>query len=116
MNLEDDGTAVLKNGKLTVSVGRSWTGSRIEFKRDGKTILSTREEHDLAVRYPHLEGDNYRTRVYFDAYDEHIYGLGQEQQGFLWNNPSPGMVEFGFNHTVWRLHANTKSAVFLSTQ
>ncbi len=130
-NLEDDGTAVLKNGKLTVSVGRSWAGSRIEFKRDGKTVLSTREEHDLAVRYTHLEGDNYRTRVYFDAYDEHIYGLGQEQQGFfdrkgctydlmhcntkstvpviysslgygfLWNNPSPGMVEFGLNHTVW---------------
>ncbi len=62
---------------------------------------------------------------------EHIYGIGQEQQdffdrkgcsyelmhwntkstlpviynslgyGFLWNNPSPGKVEFSLNHTVW---------------
>ncbi len=62
---------------------------------------------------------------------EHIYGIGQEQQaffdrkgctydlmhwntkstlpiiyssngyGFAWNNPSPGKVEFGLNHTVW---------------
>ncbi len=62
---------------------------------------------------------------------EHIYGIGQEQQdffdrkgctydlmhwntkstlpiiyssngyGFAWNNPAPGKVEFGLNHTVW---------------
>lgn len=64
--------------------------------------------------------------------EEHIYGIGQEQQdyfdkkgcayelmhwntkstmpviysslgyGFLWNNPSPGHVEFAKNRTVWK--------------
>ena len=131
VSLENQDRAVLTNGSLTVTVEKTWSGCRLAFIRDGKTVLSTREEHDLAVRYSHNEGDNYRTRVFFDARDEHIYGLGQEQQaffdrkgctydlmhwntkstlpviysslgyGFLWNNPSPGRVEFGLNHTVW---------------
>ena len=130
-SLENSDRAMLTNGSLTVTVEKTWSGCRIAFIRDGKTVLSTREEPDLAVRYSHNEGDNYRTRVIFDARDEHIYGLGQEQQGFfdrkgctydlmhrntkstlpviysslgygfLWNNPSPGRVEFGLNHTVW---------------
>lgn len=89
VKLEDNGTAVLQNGKLTVSVERSWAGCRIAFIRDGETVLSTHEELDLAVRYTHLEGDHYRTRVFFDARDEHIYGLGQEQQGFLTGKAVP---------------------------
>ena len=131
VSLESQDRAVLKNGSLTVTVEKTWSGCCIDFIRDGKLVLSTREEHDLAVRYSHNEGDNYRTRVIFDARDEHIYGLGQEQQGFFdrkgctydlmhwntkstlpviysslgygffWNNPSPGRVEFGLNHTVW---------------
>lgn len=131
VSLENPDRAVLTNGKLSVTVEKTWSGCRIAFMRDGKTVLSTREECDLAVRYSHNEGDNYYTTVLFDARDEHIYGIGQEQQGFfdrkgctydlmhrntkstlpviysslgygfLWNNPAPGKVEFGLNRTVW---------------
>lgn len=122
---------VIRNGLLTVILTKSWSGCRIEFRRGGETVLSTHEEADMVTRYTHIAGENYRIRVNFDARDEHIYGIGQEQQGFfdrkgctydlahwntkstvpviysslgygfLWNNPSPGRVEFGFNHTVW---------------
>ena len=83
VSLESPDRAVLENGSLIVVLEKTWTGCRIEFIRDGKTVLSTREEADPAVRYSHNEGDNYRTRVFFDPQDEHIYGLGQEQQGFF---------------------------------
>ena len=129
--LEEDRRGIIENGKLTVTVERSWSGCRISFKKNGKTVLATHEEGDPVTRYQHIAGEKYRTRVNFDARDEHIYGLGQEQQGFfdrkgctydlahwntkstlpviysslgygfLWNNPSPGRVEFGLNHTVW---------------
>ena len=134
----DGDVGIIKNGKLTVRVVRSWSGCRIEFQKKGKavfatdeTVIATHEEADMVTRYQHISGENYRIRVNFDARDEHIYGLGQEQQGFfdrkgctydianwntkstlpviysslgygfLWNNPSPGRVEFGYNHTVW---------------
>ena len=123
--------AVLSNGKLTVKVSDVWGWCRMEFLRNGNTILMSREESDPAMRYVHVEGDHYRIRVSFDGRDEHIYGLGQEQQGFfdrkgctydimhrntkstvpviysslgygfLWNNPAPGQVEFGLNRIVW---------------
>ncbi len=122
---------VIRNGLLTVVLTKSWSGCRIKFQRSGETVLSTHEEADMVTRYTHIAGENYRIRVNFDARDEHIYGIGQEQQGFLdrkgctydlahwntkstvpviysslgygflWNNPSPGRVEFGFNHTIW---------------
>ena len=123
--------AVLKNGKITVTMERIWQGCRICFYKGDELILATHEETDVAFRYAHVEGDHYRARVTFDASDEHIYGLGQEQQdffdkkgcaydlmhcntksslpviysslgyGFLWNNPASGRVEFGKNRTVW---------------
>ncbi len=121
----------LENGMLAVTITSIWNGYRIEFQRNGKTILATCEEADPVTHYAHTGGENYRTRVIFEGRDEHIYGLGQEQQdyfdrkgcsyelehwntksslpfiysslgyGFLWNNPSPGRVEFGKNRTVW---------------
>ncbi len=139
--LEGD-TGILRNGKLTVRVMKSWSGARLEFQRNGATVLATHEEADPITRYQHINGENYRIRVNFDARDEHIYGLGQEQQGFfdrkgctydvanwntkstlpviysslgygfLWNNPSPGRVEFGLNHTVWTAE-NCKQADYL---
>ena len=130
--VEYDGeVATLKNGKLTVKVSYVWGYGRVEFLRNGKTVLASREESDPATKYAHVEGDHYRIRVSFQGKDEHIYGLGQEQQsyfdrkgctydilhrntkstvpviysslgyGFLWNNPAPGQVEFGLNRTVW---------------
>ena len=130
--VEYDGeVATLKNGKLTVKVSYVWGYSRVEFLRNGETVLASREESDPATKYAHVEGDHYRIRASFQGKDEHIYGLGQEQQsyfdrkgctydilhrntkstipviysslsyGFLWNNPAPGQVEFGLNRTVW---------------
>ncbi len=130
--VEYDGeVATLKNGKLTVKVSYVWGYSRVEFLRNGETVLASREESDPATKYAHVEGDHYRIRASFQGKDEHIYGLGQEQQsyfdrkgctydilhrntkstvpviysslgyGFLWNNPATGQVEFGLNRTVW---------------
>ena len=124
--VEYDGeVATLKNGKLTVKVSYVWGYSRVEFLRNGETVLASREESDPATKYAHVEGDHYRIRASFQGKDEHIYGLGQEQQsyfdrkgctydilhrntkstvpviysslgyGFLWNNPATGQVEFG---------------------
>ena len=138
----DGDTGIIKNGKLTVRLMKSWSGSRIEFQKNGETVLATHEEADPITRYRHISGENYKIRVNFDARDEHIFGLGQEQQGFfdrkgctydisnwntkstlpviysslgygfLWNNPSQGRVEFGLNHTVWTAE-NSKQADYL---
>lgn len=127
----EENRGILKNGSLTVVLTKYWSGFQIEFQRNGETVLSTVEEADAVTRYSHISGDNYRICMKFAARDEHIYGLGQEQQtffdrkgctydlehrntksslpviysslgyGFLWNNPSPGKVEFGLNRTVW---------------
>ena len=79
----DGETGIIKNGKLTVKITKSWSGCRIEFQKNEKTVLATHEEADMVTRYKHIAGENYRIRVNFDARDEHIYGLGQEQQGFF---------------------------------
>jgi alpha-D-xyloside xylohydrolase len=125
--------AVMENGKISVEIFNVWGGRQLVFKRKGKERLRTREEGDSIRRYAHVEGDNYRIKVLFEAReDEHIYGLGQEQQsffdrkgcsselvhyntksslpviysslgyGFLWNNPAPGRCEFTKNHTLWQ--------------
>lgn len=125
--------ATLINGKLKVEYTKGWQCGIISFFKDDKLVLRTHEEADSVARFAHVSGDNYRTKIYFDARkDEHIYGLGQEQQdffdrkgctyelvhrntkstipfiysslgyGFLWNNPAVGSVEFALNHTVWQ--------------
>ena len=133
---EGEDRAFLYNGKLKVEVSKihPWHECcTLTFLKDDEVVLRTREESDPASRYMHVEGNNYRTRIIFDSReDEHIYGLGQEQQdffdrkgctydlmhwntkstlpiiysslgyGFLWNNPAIGRVEFGKNHTVWQ--------------
>lgn len=59
---EKDG-AVLRNNKLTVKINDMQGWCRIEFLKDGNTILSSREESDPAMKYVHVEGDHYRIRV-----------------------------------------------------
>lgn len=136
VRMESEEKACLINGKLMVEVSKVHPWHKcciLTFYRDGKQVLRTREESDPASRYTHVEGDHYRTRVIFEAReDEHIYGLGQEQQdyfnrkgctydlmhwntkatlpivysslgyGFLWNNPAIGKVDFARNHTMWQ--------------
>ncbi len=136
VSIESENKAVLYNGKLRVEVekeGQWQTHCRLTFFKNDDIVLRTREEADPVTRYTHIEGEHYRTRVIFEARaDEHIYGLGQEQQdffdrkgctydimhyntkstvpviysslgyGFLWNNPAVGRVEFANNHTIWQ--------------
>ncbi len=134
VEIEENGNSgTIVNGKIKAVYRKGWQQGNITFYRDDKVVLRTHEESDPVTRYAHVEGDNYRTKVIFDAReDEHIYGLGQEQQdffdrkgctydlmhwntkstipyiysslgyGFLWNNPAVGRVEFAKNHTVWQ--------------
>ena len=85
--MESEEKARLINGKLMVEVSKVHPWHKcciLTFYRDGKQVLRTREESDPASRYTHVEGDHYRTRVIFEAReDEHIYGLGQEQQDYF---------------------------------
>ncbi len=94
--------AVLINGKLRVEYTKGWQCGIISFFNGDKLVLRTHEEPDPVTRYAHVEGDNYRTKVIFDARDdERIYGLGQEQQDF-------------FNRkgcTYDLMHWNTKSTI-----
>ena len=128
----DQNWAEIVNGSISAEIFNVWGGYRLVIKKDGREILKTREEGDPVRRYEHVAGDNYKITALFEANDnEHIYGLGQEQQrffdrkgsscelvhyntksalpfvysslgyGFLWNNPSPGRCEFTNNHTLW---------------
>ncbi|HKM35428.1 MAG TPA: TIM-barrel domain-containing protein [Lachnospiraceae bacterium] len=132
-NEVSDDCQEISNGQLKARIEKSWAGCFISFYNNDKLILRTHDESDAVTKYTHTEGDNYATRVIFDGQpDEHIFGLGQEQQdyfdkkgcsydlmhwntkstipviysslgyGFLWNNPSPGHVEFSNNRTVWK--------------
>lgn len=127
-----DDKGVIVNGNLRVELTKIWCSYQLSFFRNGELVLRTHEEPDAVTKYVHTEGNNYKTRILFDARDdEHIYGVGQEQQdffdrkgcsydiahwntkstlpviysslgyGFLWNNPAPGRVEFAKNHTIW---------------
>ena len=131
---QDGGKVTLVNGDISVLVENNgvWFPGRLTFYRKGKEILRERHESDAANSFIHTEGDHYRATVIFEANaDEHLYGLGQEQQdwldrkgcayelmhrntkstipylysslgyGFLWNNPAPGRVEATKNHTLW---------------
>ena len=134
--VENEKMAHLSCGRLKVDIAlsRQWhQGCILTFYKNEKIVLRTCEDSDTATRYMHVEGEHYRTRISFESrQEEHIYGLGQEQQdyfdrkgctydlmhwntkstlpviysslgyGFLWNNPAIGRVEFGKNHTVWQ--------------
>ena len=126
-----DGKGVVENGILRAEITDLWGNYQLSFYKRDKLILRTHNEGDYVTKYEHTEGQNYRTRIIFDSQDEHIYGIGQEQQdffdkkgcsydlkhwntksalpvvysslgyGFLWNNPAVGRVEFALNHTIW---------------
>ena len=137
-------SASVISGMLKAEItDKMWDGYVLTFYRNGSVILKTTDEGHYTTRFTHVEGDNYRTRIAFEANpDEHIYGLGQEQQdfldkkgcsyelkhwntksalpvvysslgyGFLWNNPAVGRVTFGTNYTEW-IAESTKDCVDL---
>ena len=102
VNIEEKRASVT-SGILSAEISdRMWDGYCLSFIRNGEVILRTVDEGHYTSRFSHVEGDNYRTRIVFEANaGEHIYGLGQEQQDF-----------FDKKGCTYELkHRNTKSAV-----
>lgn len=100
--VSDGSCAEIINGHISAKLYKVWGGYRMEFFRDGRKILSTREEGDPQNKYRHVEGDNYRIKIVFDANEgEHIYGLGQEQEDQFDRKGCTSEL----------LHYNTKSAL-----
>lgn len=130
----DNTKATITNGDICMELvdGWGWSSMVMIFYKKGQKILSTKEEGDYVIRYEHVAGDTYQVQAIFESNpDEHLYGLGQEQQdyfdrkgcsttlthsntkstipvlysslgyGFIWNNPSPGRCETTNNHTLW---------------
>lgn len=98
-----DKSASVTSGILRAEIAdRMWDGYCLTFYRNDKVILRTVDEGHYTSRFSHVEGDNYRTRIVFEANaGEHIYGLGQEQQDF-----------FDKKGCTYELkHRNTKSSV-----
>ncbi len=102
VELKEENEAVLENGMISVTLRRFWSRCEIEFFRNGKKILKTREEGDPVRRYRHVEGNHYTIKALFEANDdEHIYGLGQEM--------NPYFDKKGCSSEL--IHFNTKSAM-----
>ena len=84
--MESEDRAYLCNGKLKVEVSRVHPWHKcciLTFCRDGKAVLRTREEYDPPTRYLHVEGNNYRTRIVFEAReDEHTACVSEGPQQF----------------------------------
>lgn len=79
-----NGKGIIENGMLKAEIIDQWGSYRLSFYKNGKLILRTHDEGDYVTKYEHTKGQNYRTRIIFDAnYGEHIYGLGQEQHSFF---------------------------------
>lgn len=100
--MENENSATLENGSVSVNIYKIWGGYRIVFFKDGKEILRTREEGDSVRKYRHTEGNNYTVRAIFEANEnEHIYGLGQEQCSYFDKKGCSSEL----------IHYNTKSAM-----
>ena len=134
ISIEDD-KAVMHNGLLTAVIDSE---GRISFFKNGceeplVEEYETTHAYNYSGRYFRSNhGRLYHVEARFKAYeDEHIYGLGQHQHGFLdqkgciiplhqlnsevsvpflyssrgygvlWNNPSIGQVELARNRTCW---------------
>ncbi len=143
-------TASVTNGRITCRVnGEGW----ISFENErGEVVLEEYwRNRDRIDRYavplrvparewkPMLGSGDYQVTLRFEAYeDEHIYGMGQYQDGcldkkgtilelaqrnsqasvpyyistrgygFLWNNPAIGQVVFGKNRTEWTASSTKK--------
>lgn len=100
----------ITEGKASVTSGilRSeicdlpWGAYMLSFYKNCSLILRTHEEGEYTSKFEHTDGQNYRTRIIFDARDdEHFYGLGQEQQ----ENFDKKYCSFDLKH--W----NTKSSL-----
>ena len=100
----------ITEGKASVTSGilRSeicdlpWGAYMLSLYKNCSLILRTHEEGEYTSKFEHTDGQNYRTRIIFDARDdEHFYGLGQEQQ----ENFDKKYCSFDLKH--W----NTKSSL-----
>ena len=100
----DEKVAMITNGDISAKIeaGFPWHGGIVSFYRKGKQILRRKYEGDYVNNYIHTEGDNYCTKVIFEANEgEHFYGLGQETEDAFDRKGS----------TCNLVHYNTKSAL-----
>ena len=100
----DERVATITNGDISAKIeaGFPWYGGIVSFYRKGKQILRRKYEGDYVNNYIHTEGDNYCTKVIFEANEgEHFYGLGQETEDAFDRKGS----------TCNLVHYNTKSAL-----
>ncbi len=100
----DERVASITNGdiKAVIEAGFPWYGGVISYYRKDRLILKRKQEADYVNDYVHTEGDNYKTRVVFEANEgEHFYGLGQECEDAFDRKGS----------TCSLLHYNTKSTL-----
>lgn len=103
--VECDGQiASITNGmmKVTLEVGNFWYGGVVKYYRKDKLILHTRFEGDYANKNQHVEGNNYKISVIFEANEgEHFYGMGHEQVKLFDRKGSTSQI----------LHYNTKASI-----
>lgn len=107
----------ITEGKASVTSGilRSeicdlpWGAYMLSFYKNCSLILRTHEEGEYTSKFEHTDGQNYRTRIIFDARDdEHFYGLGQEQQ----ENFDKKYCSFDLKH--WNTKSEPALCLFLA--
>lgn len=126
---------VIRNGSIGAEASPTKNTIRFFNTVTGAEILAEMAPHfrwPTARLFKPVGGDHFQVEVWFKGYDdEHIYGLGQHQHGyldqkgcvieliqknaevnipflvssrgygFLWNNPATGRIELGKNGTHW---------------
>lgn len=100
----DDKVATIQNGIIsaTFDTRRPWFGGMLTYYRYGKPILHEKCEGDYTNKFQHVEGENYRIQVLFDANEgEHFYGMGQELVDVFDRKGSTSQI----------IHYNTKSTL-----
>ncbi len=106
----DSSVATITNGDVsaTIEAGFPWYGGIISFYRKDKQILRRKYEGDYVNNYIHTEGNNYCTKVIFEANKgEHFYGLGQEcEEAFDRKGSSCNLIHYNTKSTLPFLYSS----------
>ncbi|MDI9441027.1 MAG: glycoside hydrolase family 31 protein [Bacillota bacterium] len=98
----EDNAALIVNGDLSA---RIFANGKVVYYKNGSELLAERSEMAFFSgyrEYRHVEADNHKATVIFEAYEgEHFYGLGQEQNNVFDLKGSTSQL----------LHKNTKSSI-----
>src|SRR5690554_848445 len=98
----EDNAALIVNGDLSA---RIFANGKVVYYKNGSELLAERSEMAFFSgyrEYRHVEADNHKATVIFEAYEgEHFYGLGQEQNNVFDLKGSTSQL----------IHKNTKSVI-----